>query len=85
MVGWRPAPAVEDEVEPEPELGAEVVAGLQDVLDRHLGQVRVLAGGEPRRHRPRHRPRFLRCAERQTRLLHCEPVDVAVEQGEGTA
>ena len=36
--------AVEDQVEPEFELIAVVVAGLQDVLEGQLGEVGVLAG-----------------------------------------
>jgi hypothetical protein len=38
---------VEDDAESELELVAEVVAGLQDVLGRHLDEVRVLIGAEP--------------------------------------
>jgi NADPH:quinone reductase-like Zn-dependent oxidoreductase len=39
-----PLEAVEDQVEPEGELVAVVVAGLQDVLDGQLGEVGVLVG-----------------------------------------
>ena len=41
-----PLQPVENEIEPEPELIAEVVAGLQDALDRHLGTVRLPELGE---------------------------------------
>ena len=48
--GWAGVPgpfeAVEDQVEPEFELIAAVVAGLQDVLEGQLGDVGVLVGGD---------------------------------------
>src|SRR5215208_7971142 len=42
----RPGEGVEGNVEPEFELVTEVVAGLEDVLGRHLDQVGVLTCGE---------------------------------------
>src|ERR1022692_3989304 len=62
--------AVEDQVEPERELVAVVVAGLEDVLDGELGEVGVLVRG----HLRHHHFRYLRCllfriAHGQGRLL----------------
>ena len=51
--------AVEDQVEPERELVAIVVAGLEDVLDGELGEVGVLVGGDLRHHHLRHLDRLL--------------------------
>ena len=46
MDWYRSGEGVEDQAESELELVAEVVAGLQDELSRHLAEVWVLAGGE---------------------------------------
>jgi hypothetical protein len=45
-VANTPAEGVQDHAEPELELVSEVVAGLQDVLGRHVNEVRVRVGGE---------------------------------------
>src|SRR6266851_7052074 len=47
VAGDGPGEGVEDHAEPDLELVAEVVAGPQDVLGRHLGEVGVLAGELP--------------------------------------
>jgi hypothetical protein len=44
----RPLETVEKQVEPELELVAVVVAGPERVLERQLGEVRVLVDGELR-------------------------------------
>ena len=44
-----PFEAVEDQVEPERELVAVVVAGLQDVFEGQFGEMRVLVGGSSTR------------------------------------
>jgi hypothetical protein len=47
--GEKPLEAVEDQIEPELELVPVVVARLEDVLGRQLGEVRVfLEGNRPR-------------------------------------
>ena len=79
MTRRGPLEAVEDEVEPELVLVAVVVAGLEDVLDGQLGEVRVLVGGNLRQDRLGQLGRLLPGVERQARLLQREPVDVAVE------
>src|SRR6476659_7459566 len=75
--GEAPLEAVEDEVEPELELGGEVEAGRRDVPGDHLEGVRVRVG-----HGPAHLPRrHLRAAlgrverRRQGALLQREAVD----------
>ena len=78
-----PVEAVEDQVEPELVLVAVVVAGLQDVLDDDLGEVRVGAGRELGHDRLGHLGGLLRRVERQAGLLQREPVDVAVEDRVG--
>ena len=59
---WRAGPfeAVEDQVEPEPELVAVVIAGPQDVLGRQFGEVGVLLGREVVEEGDGHRGGFLR-------------------------
>ena len=52
--------SVEDQIEPEFELVAVVVAGLEDVLEGQLGEVGVLVGGEPAHDRLGHLGRLLR-------------------------
>ena len=54
MVGEGGAEGVEDQVEPEVELVAEVVAGLEDVLGGQLDEVGVFArrGTAPSSARP---------------------------------
>src|SRR5260221_1376121 len=71
--------AIEDQIEPEPVLVAVVVAGREDVLERELGEVRVLVSGEPRQHGQGQCRGFRWSVERQAPLLQREPVDVAVE------
>jgi len=48
LSGWgsQPVKAVEDQIQPELELVPIIVAGLQGVLNDHLGEMRVLSGGE---------------------------------------
>src|SRR5258708_11828909 len=75
--------AVEDQVDPELVLIAVVVAGLEDVLDSELGEVRVLVSGEPRQHRLGQRRGFRWSVERPAALLQREPVDVSVEDRVG--
>lgn len=45
MTDDRPGEGVEDQVESELELGAEVVAGLEDVLGGELDEMRVRVDG----------------------------------------
>jgi hypothetical protein len=42
----RPGEGVEDHAEPDLEFVAGVVAGLEDVLGRHLDEVGVVVGGD---------------------------------------
>src|SRR5215472_914870 len=79
----RPSEAVEDQGEADLELVPEAVAGLEDVVDGQLGEVRVLVRGELAEDVLRDLAGFLGGLERQARLLKGEPVDVAVEQGVG--
>ena len=78
-----PFEAVEDQVEPEPELVAVVIARPQDVLDRQLGEVGVLLGREVIEEGHGHRGGFFGGAEGQVELLHREAVQVAVDGREG--
>src|ERR1019366_3776989 len=71
--------AVEDQVQPELELVAVVIARLQDVLGRQLGEVGESLGGELREEGPGHLPGFRRAAEGQAELLCRETVEVAVD------
>src|SRR5262249_2489050 len=70
-----PFEGIEDEVEPDLELAAVVVAGLHDMLGGHLGEVWVCPG----EHLPGDLLCDLRClfpgVERQAGLLQREPVD----------
>ena len=52
------------------------------MLDRQLGEVGVLVGGELPQDRLGHLRARLRRVERQAGLLDRKPVDVAVEDGE---
>jgi hypothetical protein len=81
VAGDGPAEGIEDDGEPDLELVAEVVAGLEDVLGRDLGQVGVLTG-ELLRERFGGLGDGLR-AEGQSGLLERKSVDVAVQQGIG--
>ena len=60
-----PGEGVQDHVEPELELVPEVVAGFQDVLGRHLDEVRVRVGGELLQHRLGNVDDRVRALERQ--------------------
>ncbi|MGO9188962.1 MAG: hypothetical protein ACLP8X_10945, partial [Streptosporangiaceae bacterium] len=60
--------AVEDQVEAELVLVAIVVAGLQHVRERELGEVGVLVSGEAREHDLGERRGLLRGVERQPPL-----------------
>ncbi len=75
--------AVEDEVEPELELGAEVVAGLQDVLGCQFHEVWVLACGERVDDALSEVGHLLSAGGRQVRFLERESVEVAVDEGVG--
>src|SRR5260370_35728168 len=67
----EPLEAVEDQIEPELELFRVVVAGLHGVLDDHLGEMRVLGGGELPEDVLRDRCIFLLGVVRQVQLLQC--------------
>src|SRR6266536_274966 len=79
----EPVETVEEQVEPELELVAVVIARLEDVLGRQLGEVRVLLGGELRQDRLRYILDRLGGVERQAGFLKSEAVDIAVEQRVG--
>ena len=78
----RRASAVEDQIKPELELLRVVVVGLERVLDDHLGEVRVLVGGELTQDALRERRTLLRGMGRQIHLLQREAIDVAVHDRE---
>src|ERR1035438_9536139 len=71
--------AVEDQVQPELELVAVVIARLQNVLGRQLGEVGESLGGELLEEGHGHLRGLLRAAEGQPELLHREAVEVAVD------
>jgi hypothetical protein len=75
--------AIEDEVEPELELDAEVVAGLENMLGRQLQQVGVLAGGQVRGDGRGEVGHVDAAGRRKVGLLQREPIDVAVDQRVG--
>jgi len=71
--------AVEDEVQAELVFVAVVVARLEDVIDRQLGEAWVVLCGELQQESLRELLSLFWGAEGQTLLLQCEAVDVAVE------
>src|SRR5215207_6042947 len=75
-----PAEGVQDHVEPELELVSEVVPGFQNVLGRHLDEVRVRVGGELLQYRLGNVDHRVRALEWQGCLLERESIDVAVER-----
>jgi hypothetical protein len=84
MVGKGPAEGVEYQVEPEVELLAEVVAGLEDVLRRQLDEVRVLTRGELPDHGSGYVGDAPWAVEGESGLLQREPVHVAVDESFST-
>src|SRR5207248_10424205 len=71
-----PLDAVEDEIEPVLEFVAIVVPGLHGAVDRHFGQVGVLAGAEPLDDVARHPGAVPWLAQGQGSLGDRESVDV---------
>src|SRR5215467_15442078 len=75
---------IQEQIEPELELGRVTVPGPHDVLGRDLSKVGVRSGSRELAHNGLgHLRSLLSGVERQARLLQRETVDVAVEEGVG--
>src|SRR5262249_51033486 len=79
-----PLQSIQEQIEPELELGRVTVPGPHDMLGRDLCEVGVRAGSRELAHNGLgHLRGLLSGVKRQARLLQGETVDVAVESGVG--